>query len=235
MKKKIRIRFILLIVVGIVIILTNSCKKDVKYDIYDIDGNGYYTVTIGMQVWMAENLKTTKYNNGINIPNVTDIDTWAYLSIPAYCWYGNDIANKPTYGALYNWYTVERGNLCPTGWHVPTDAEWHAMENYVDPSINDPNAMGERGTDGGTKLKATSNWNSGGNATDNFGFSALPGGGRYSFSGSFYFEGYYGYWWSSTETGASSAWSRLMMFDYGSVFRYAYDKRDGYSVRCVKD
>jgi uncharacterized protein (TIGR02145 family) len=95
--------------------------------------------------------------------------------------------------------------------------------------------MGERGTDGGTNLKATSNWNSGGNATDNFGFSALPGGGRYSFSGSFYFEGYYGYWWSSTETGASSAWSRLMMFDYGSVFRYAYDKRDGYSVRCVKD
>jgi len=129
---------------------------------------------------------------------------------------------------------VETGNLCPTGWHVPTDAEWYAMENYVDPTINDPNAASWRGTDGGTKLKATSGWYSG-NGTDNYGFSALPGGYRNYSDGTFGTAGLSGYWWSSTENDASNAWTRDMYYFNGSVGRYYDNKRDGFSVRCVRD
>lgn len=203
--------------------------------INDADGNTYNTIWINGRQWMKENLKTTKYRDGTNIPNVTENGTWAGLSTPAYCWYNNDIANKPTYGALYNWYAVNTGNLCPTGWHVPTDAEWYAMENYVDPTINNPYAGGWRGTDGGTKLKATSGWNSGGNGTDIYGFSALPGGHRSYDYGTFYYVGYLGFWWSGTEDGATYACRRLMSYDGGDVSRNFDNKRSGFSVRCVRD
>ena len=89
----------------------------------DIDGNVYKTVTIGKQVWMMENLKTTKYNDGKTIPLVTDNTAWTDLTASEYCWYNNDIANKKVYGALYNWYTVNTNKLCPKGWHVSADAE----------------------------------------------------------------------------------------------------------------
>ena len=213
----------------------NQVSFTTPITVTDADGNVYNTILINGKLWFKENLRTTKYNNGTNIPNVTDNGTWAHLSTPAYCWYNNDIANKPTYGALYNWYAVETGNLCPTGWHVPTDAEWYAMENYVDPTINDPNAAGWRGTDGGTKLKATSGWNSGGNCIDSYGFSALPGGYRSSTDGTFNSAGYCGNWWSSTENDATYAWYRGMNYDYGRVYRYSYYKRFGFSVRCVRD
>ncbi|MEY1639587.1 FISUMP domain-containing protein [Tenuifilum osseticum] len=204
--------------------------------ITDADGNTYNTIWIGGRQWMKENLKTTKYNDGTSIPLVTDAAAWAALSTPAYCWYNNDQTTYGnTYGALYNWYAVSTGKLCPTGWHVPSDAEWYAMENYVDPTINNPNATGYRGTDGGTKLKATSGWYSDGNGTDDFGFSALPGGYRDSYYGSFYGVGYQGYWWSSTESIATNACYRCMFYDYGNVFRgYSY-KRNGFYVRCVRD
>jgi uncharacterized protein (TIGR02145 family) len=202
--------------------------------ITDIDGNVYNTVWINGRQWTKENLKTTKYRDGSAIPNITDNTAWTTQSAGAYCWYNNDIANKPTYGALYNFYTVNTGNLCPTGWHVPTDAEWYAMENYVDPTINDPNATGWRGTDAGTKLKATSGWYSS-NGTDNYGFSALPGGYRYYNDGTFGNVGYIGLWWSSTECDATYAWYRIMGYDDGSVSRYNNDKRYGFAVRCVRD
>src|SRR5664279_2133742 len=83
----------------------------------DIDGNVYTTVTIGTQVWMVENLKTTKYNDGTSIPNITDGAAWESLTTPGYCFYNNEAANKTTYGALYNWYTVNSSKLAPTGWH----------------------------------------------------------------------------------------------------------------------
>ena len=98
----------------------------------DVDGNLYTTIKIGTQVWMSENLKTTKYKDGTAIPLVTDNTAWSNLTAPGYCWYNNDAATyKSTYGALYNWYTVNTGNLCPAGWHEPTDAEWTTMENYL--------------------------------------------------------------------------------------------------------
>ncbi|MDD4671355.1 MAG: fibrobacter succinogenes major paralogous domain-containing protein, partial [Bacteroidales bacterium] len=192
--------------------------------IKDIDGNIYNTVTIGTQVWMAENLKTTKYNDGTDIPLVTNNADWEGLSTPAYCWYQNDEATYGnTYGVLYNWYTVNTGNLCPTGWHVPTDAEWTTLTDYVG------------GIEiAGTKLKATTVWYDNGNGTDDYGFSALPGGYR-NINGMFGHVGYYGYWWSSTEYGASYAWYRSMTYHYENVNRYYNNERDGSSVRCVRD
>ena len=98
----------------------------------DADGNVYHTVTIGTQTWTVENLKTSKYNDGTKIPLVTDGTTWGNLTTPGYCWHNNDAAtNKATYGALYNWYAVNTGKLAPSGWHVPTDAEWTTLENYL--------------------------------------------------------------------------------------------------------
>ena len=101
-------------------------------NVTDDDGNVYHSVTIGTQVWMVENLKTTKYNDGTSIPLVTDATDWHNLLTPGYCWNNNDEATyKATYGALYNWYTVNTGNLCPTGWHVPGDAEWTTLTTYL--------------------------------------------------------------------------------------------------------
>ncbi len=200
------------------------------------NGYTYPIVTINGRKWFAENLRTTKYRNGSDIPNVTNNSSWASLNTPAYCWYNNDQNTYGnTYGTLYNWYAVNTGNLCPTGWHVPTEAEWYAMENFVDPTISDPNALGWRGIDGGTKLKATSGWNSGGNGTDEVGFSALPGGYRNYGDGTFVNVGNYGYWWSNTETDAESAWRRNLFIDSKNVNRFNINKRNGFSVRCIKD
>lgn len=193
----------------------------------DADGNIYQTITIGTQEWLAENLKTTKYNDGTPIPLVTEDEPWSSTNTPAYCWYENDQSTYgDTYGALYNWYTVETGNLCPTGWHVPTDDEWTILTDY----------LGGSGVAGG-KLKetGTAHWalpNTG--ATNETGFTALPGGYRH-YSGSFSFVGLYGDWWSSTESFASSAYHRLITYDYGGVDRFGDYSPYGYSIRCLKD
>ncbi|MEY1639586.1 FISUMP domain-containing protein [Tenuifilum osseticum] len=194
--------------------------------ITDADGNTYNTIWINGRQWMKENLKTTRYNDGTAIPLVTDKTAWAALSTPAYCWYNNDQTTYGnTYGALYNWYTVNTGNLCPTGWHVPTDAEWTTLLDYV-------------GGDSiaGTKLKATSGWyvNYGmGNGTDNFGFSALPGGVRTG--GYFSSEGLDGHWWTSTEEDVSNALGWKMIWDLERVLSSTAYKEMGFSVRCIKD
>ena len=112
-------------------ILENSLISTGNYKLEDIDGNQYDVVKIGNQAWMSENLKTTKYNDGSEIPLVTDGTTWSNLTTPAFCWYIDDAAYADTYGAYYNWYTIEAGNLCPTDWHIPTDADWSIMENYL--------------------------------------------------------------------------------------------------------
>ena len=121
---------------------------------------------------MTENLRTSKYNDGTPIPNVTSNSDWSSLSTGAWCHYDNDNQHEATYGKLYNWYAVETGKLCPTGWHVPTDAEWTILTDYL-------TANGHSGTEG-TALKATSGWNSGGNGTDDYGWLGLPGGTRSS-------------------------------------------------------
>jgi uncharacterized protein (TIGR02145 family) len=193
----------------------------------DADGNVYTTITIGTQVWMVENLKTTKYNDGTAIPLVSDAGAWAVLNAPGYCWYNNDeAANKATYGALYHWLTGNTGKLCPTGWHVPTDSEWTTLTDYLGgESIS------------GSKLKeaGTIHWlspNTG--ATNESGFTALPGGFR-AIDGTFNNIGSNGYWDSSTEYNASNRYGREMHNDGSDVIRGPYGKRRGLSVRCLKD
>lgn len=208
----------------------------------DIDGNIYHTVNIGTQTWMIENLKTTKYRDGTSIPNITDGTTWSNLTTPGYCFFNNAAANKSTYGALYNWYTVNTNKLAPTGWHVPTDAEWSALENYLI-----ANGYNYDGTTTGNKiaksLAATTLWGActtepgtiGNGFTKNntSGFSGLPGGSRNN-EGPFYGYGY-GTWWSSTQYDSEYAWHRALFTCNPSVYRGANNKKYGYSVRCLRD
>jgi uncharacterized protein (TIGR02145 family) len=204
----------------------------------DIDGNVYQTVTIGTQVWMAENLKVTHYRNGNVIPNVTVGNTWSDLTTGAYCEYNNDVNNVATYGRLYNWYAVDdsRG-IAPAGWHVPTDEEWKQMEMYLGMSQSEADGVGYRGTDEGGKLKetGTTHWSSPNTgATNESGFSALPGGFRY-YDSTFFNIGSHAGFWSSSEYSSGYAWFRFLTYVDSEVPRYHYDKHYGSSVRCVKD
>jgi uncharacterized protein (TIGR02145 family) len=203
--------------------LTDLQAQTVK----DIDGNVYTSVTIGNQVWMAENLKTTKYNDGTAIPLVADDKAWEALTTPAYCWYNNDAtANKKTYGALYNWYTVNTKKLCPTGWHVPSDAEWTTLTT---------NLGGESVAGGKLKETGTTHWQSPNmGATNETGFTALPGGYRNNY-GPYNDIGYYGYWWSATEANATYAWYRHLSYANSYVYRNYFNKHYGFSVRCLRD
>jgi uncharacterized protein (TIGR02145 family) len=201
-------------------------------NIMDIDGNIYHTVTIGAQVWMVENLKTTRYNDGAVIPLVTDSAAWAALTTPGYCWYNNDSAsNANPYGALYNCYVVNTGKLAPAGWHVPTDAEWTVLTTYLG---------GDSVAGGPLKETGTTHWQSPNTgATNATGFSALPGGYRYSYGTLFNNVGSYGDWWSSTAAGAAGgepgSWNRIMYNDNASVSRGNFFNTSGFSVRCVRD
>jgi uncharacterized protein (TIGR02145 family) len=205
----------------------------------DNDGNVYNTVKIGNQWWMAENLKTTKLNDNTAITNITVDATWAGDSIlltPAYCWMSNDQATyKPLYGAMYNWFTVNTGNLCPAGWHVPTDGEFNTLELYLGiPSAQIDN-WGWRGTDQGDQMKNTTGWASGQNGTNTSGFSALPGGYRYAADGAFNAVGILTYWWSSTELDATRSWYRRLDGSNSDIYKAATEKRGGKYVRCVKN
>jgi len=195
--------------------------------ISDADGNTYATVAIGTQIWMKENLKTTRYNNGTSIPLVINNTEWINLRTPAYCWYNNDASIfKATYGALYNWYAVNSGELCPTGWHIPTDNEWLTLAN----NLGGTNIAG-----GKLKEAGTGHWispNTG--ATNESGFTALPGGWRYN-DGIFNWVNYGGYWWCSTEADSNSSWKVYMAYDFSYLGRSIDDKCDGFSVRCVKN
>jgi len=193
----------------------------------DIDGNVYHSVTIGTQVWMVENLKTTKFSDGTSIPLITDATEWHNLVTPGYCWNNNnEVTHKDTYGALYNWYAVNSGNLCPTGWHIPSEDHWSALIAYLG------------GSDlAGRKLKeaGSSHWlNPNEGATNESGFTALPGGFR-MFDGTFASTGASGYWWSSTMHSASFAWLKHMYYLSGDIYTEYSGKETGYSVRCLKD
>jgi uncharacterized protein (TIGR02145 family) len=191
----------------------------------DIDGNVYKTVTIGTQTWMAENLKTTKLSDGTQIPLVSVYDEWQALTTPGYCWYDNNVTSKNSYGALYNWYAVNSGKLCPTGWHAPTDSEWTTLTN----------SYGVEEIAGGKlKEKGTSHWqdpNEG--ATNEGGFTALPGGNR-GFNGAFGDQGDFGYWWSSTGSNTTEAFYRTIGYRESSIQRAGFGRKNsGSSVRCV--
>jgi uncharacterized protein (TIGR02145 family) len=206
------------------------------------DGVTYNTVQIGSQCWLKENLRTTKYNDNSSIPEVTDASTWTSTTSGAYCCYDNNPSNCDTYGALYNWYAVNTGKLCPSGWHVPSDAEWDTLTNYL--SANSQYWCGSNSSYIAKSLASTTLWNTHtgtctvGNdlsANNSTGFSALPGGYRNSSDGSFYYLSYYGYWWSSTENGASYAWFRSLNYNNANASRSSFNKRFGLSVRCLRD
>jgi uncharacterized protein (TIGR02145 family) len=242
MKMKNRIWFYPLIVIGLLLIITNGCKKadETPVKITDEDGNTYNQVTISTQVWMAENLKTTRYNDGTAIPLVTDTTAWSNLSTPAFSWYNNDsVSNKATYGALYNWFAVNTGKLCPTGWHVPSDAEYGTLELYLGVPLTQIDLWGWRGTDQIVQIKNTSGWYAGGNGTNTTGFSALPGGYRYHVDGSFNGLGKIGVWWSSTEDASTVpstvSWYRRLDGANSNIYKATTEKRAGISVRCIKD
>ena len=206
-------------------------------NIADEDGNSYKTVYIGTQKWMAENLRTTKYNDGTMIPLVIDPTKWAEnfnkkSTLPMMSWYNNDKDNSiaTKYGALYNWYAItplynEDKNVCPTGWHLPSDDEWTVLLDFI------------AGDGGKLKKEGITEWLSPNRfATNTSGFSALPAGFRDE-AGNYVQIATNGKWWSSLqhEIFTSNAWYRDLNNGNGALFRGFYDKSAGLSVRCVED
>ena len=192
----------------------------------DGDGNNYSTINIGPQVWMAENLKTTKFNDGAAIPNVIDNFSWMILETPSYSWFNHDINNKNIYGGLYNWYTVNTGKLCPAGWHVPSDTEWTTLINYLGGFALAADKMKERGN---IHWKTENN-----DATNESGFTVLPAGER-EYDGVFLNTlGYATYFWSSVASGTYNAW-HIALFTHGPVTTNWVIRTFGFSVRCLKN
>lgn len=190
----------------------------------DGDNNNYPVVEIGTQIWMAENLKTTKYNDGNIIPLVADNTSWNILITPGVCWINNDPAYKDTYGALYNWYTVATGKLCPQGWRVSSNSDWSTLIAYLG---------GNSSSGGKLKEAGTVHWFSPNiGASNETGFTALPGAFR-SDGGVFGPLGYSGYWWSSSGQSTGKAYYYIMKKNYSWAGSEYYYKCDGYSVRCV--
>ncbi len=234
------LKFAIVVIVLIVVsfLVFNASRRG---GIKDQDGNSYKTIKIGNQIWMAENLKTTKFNDATSIPLVTDNNEWDALTAPAYCWYNNDeLSYKNEHGALYNWFAVNTKKLCPTGWHVPTDVEWRKLDDYLI-----KNGYGYKGseTDIGKSMAATLGWISSPKAgtvgndqmsNNRSGFTALPSGGRSS-TGIFSKIGSTCYWWCSTENSSTYAYTRSMTYFYSTVDSVTYYKRDGFSVRCLRD
>ena len=200
-------------------------------NITDVDGNTYKTVYIGTQQWMAENLNVSKYNDGTEIPNVTDNTQWSNLTTGAWVYYDNNEPDNNRFGKLYNWYAVSsttngNKNVCPSGWHVPSDTEWTILTDY----------LGGLSVAGG-KMKevGTLNWNSPNtNATNTSLFSALPGGSRDGY-GIYHNVGSDCYWWSSTENGTGNIWDRILYNYVVNAYRDGGGKVAGMSVRCLKD
>lgn len=218
----------------------DSRPPDNGNTVSDIDGNVYQIVTIGSQVWMAENLRTTTYSDGTPIPTgLTDTD-WSNTTNGAYAIYphsqidglNSDTEVAASYGNLYNWYAVaDEGGLCPTGWHVPNEGEWITLVDYLGGILV-----------AGGKMKSTRTvpelhprWNSPNtDATDEGGWSGLPGGYRY-LSGSYNLLGGLGYWWNSTVYGSDNGGIRILAYNSATAFKGSYDKSYGFSVRCVRD
>ncbi len=196
------------------------------YPLYDIDGNGYDTVHIGTQVWMKQNLKTSRLNNGTAIPDITSNTTWTATSLPARCFYNNDSASYySTYGTLYNWYSVATGNLCPSGWGLPVGVDWKQLSDFL-------------GSSPGGKMKeaGTTHWNSPNTGANNTsGFTALPGGSRSSSNGNYFNTGLTAAFWSADTLDSSSAWNRKLLYNSSNITVSFDYKRFGYSVRCLQN
>jgi uncharacterized protein (TIGR02145 family) len=226
-------------ITALVLSFIGCITKQTAETVKDIDGNIYNTVTIGNQVWMQENLKTTRYNDGTPIPNVTDITEWRHCDSPAFVWYDNDISYKEQYGALYNWHAVgDRPGLCPEGWHVPSDEEWKQLEMYLGMTKEQADGTVWRGTNEGGKMKeaGTEHWtNPNKGATNESGLTIIGSGRRFT-------NGLFGTinegctLWSSTESSLSSATYRHFATGNSGIGRNpAGEKKFGFTVRCVKN
>ncbi|MFZ4402306.1 MAG: fibrobacter succinogenes major paralogous domain-containing protein [Bacteroidales bacterium] len=221
-----------LCIMSVATLLMSGCKKDntttptpTPATITDINGNLYHTVTIGTQVWLKENLKVTKYRNGESIIKVNDI-TWGNLTTGAYCYIDNDTNKLKIYGCLYNWFAVmDSRKICPTGWHIPTLAEVNTLKKYL-------------GNNAGGKLKETglTHWvNINIDATNETGFTALPGGRRDA--DSYFAFSEYAYWWTSSEYVLDNTKATYFSVWYfvGNLDIISMDKKTGMSIRCIKD
>ncbi len=198
----------------------------------DHEGNVYKTIVIGSQEWMAENLNLSSYADGTPLPEVTDPLEWAELTTGAWCYYNNDANYACPYGKLYNWYAcVDTRQLCPVGWHVPTDDDWLALTNYLD---GVEFAGGKMKTTGTVEASTGFFLSPNADASNSSGFSAIPGGGRYS-AGTFDLIGAQACWWSSTAGSETNSWDRYLHYNFGSAFRGSGVKYFGFSVRCLKD
>jgi uncharacterized protein (TIGR02145 family) len=222
-------RALMLLITGIITVVSVTAQQTRGY-VTDIDGNRYKTVIIGQQEWMGENLKVTRLNDGTGILHETEMSTWTRVTDPAYCWYDNDIANKEVYGALYNWLAVNTGKLCPAGWRVPGDSDWEALTFFLG---------GNDSAGGKLKETGTAHWNPPNTgATNETGFSAVPGGyryGQYWGSGTYYEKGLNSYFWSGSECTPTHAWSRTAHAGNAKLYRSFFTKNKGFSVRCIKD
>ena len=211
----------------------NIHNSDLTYGtMTDQEGNVYKTIVIGTQEWMAENLNTSIYRNGDAIPTNLDNAAWQNTTSGAWAYYNNDASYACPYGKLYNWYTcVDARQLCPTGWHVPTDAEWTILTDY----------LGGQDVAGG-KMKTTGNFEAAtglwlspnAEATNSSGFSGAPGGFRY-YDGGYYFIGNLGYLWCSSEVDTYFAWFRGLDYSDAAAIRGNVNKQVGFSVRCLRD
>lgn len=231
-------------ILSCLIFLLNTCKKNTASieghykSAIDVDGNVYKTVTIGDQLWMAENLKVTHYRNGDPIPHVAENSEWLNLTSGAYCNYDNNKDNASVYGRLYNWYAViDTRKIALKGWHIPSDDELKELEVYLGMSSEEVNGYGTRGSNEGGKMKeeGTEYWsepNAG--ATNESGFSGLPSGYR-NIYGAFFNQSYIGFFWTITEFNIYSAWVHDLHYRHSAIERFCEDKSVGFSVRCIKD
>jgi len=185
------------------------------------------TVKIGNQEWMTNNLNVDKFKNGDAIPEAQTSEAWLKAGEegkPAWCYYDNDPVNGNKYGRLYNWYAVtDPRGLAPSGWHIPSDAEWTTLTDYLG------------GEDvAGHKMKSKAGWDDEGNGSNASGFSGLPGGSRY-YSGTFLYIGKNVTWWSSPEGSTNYNWNRNLDCSLGNVGRNSASMTNGFSVRCLRD
>ncbi len=208
----------------------------------DADNNLYNTVVIGTQIWMAENLKTTRLNSDVSIYKVegntpASNTEWASLTGPAYCYYQDNTSYGETYGALYNYYTINTGSLCPVGWHVPSDADFKTLEMHLGMTQAEADGVYDRGTHNeGLALKSTTGWNPGGiEGTNTSGFTGLPGGYRFWQTGECIGLGGYGSWGTSTGHTATTYIYRQLRSDLSTVYRVDTGMAAGFSVRCIKN
>lgn len=249
---------LIILVIVLFFIYPNLAKT--QGTLVDIDGNSYATIEIGDQEWMAENLRTKRYSDGTSIPTELSRLEWSEAKEGAFAIYphnrvdniNSDSEMVDAYGKLYNWYAVvDRRELCPDGWRVPTDVDWRNLFYYLMTRhmlTNDPedvegigNALKscrqvESPKGVGCDVNSHPRWNESFNhfGTDKFGFSALPAGGRYA-EGSFNHLGDAGLWWSTTDNSDNYALGRMIGYYFGGVYRYSGEKNIGFSVRCIKE